>query len=147
MMMPANYSAIAENEMAYVVGGGLADILPEKMGTAQWQRFATNLVTIVGNTALSGFIKGTVGAIFGGTYYPGLVGVNAANAIKGAYNTGSGAVNPDTKYEGWNNFVKGANGVLNSGLKIVSGMAAIYNLGTANVKNAAEKDGGVTIDG
>ena len=27
MMMPANYSAIAENEMTYVVGGGLLEAI------------------------------------------------------------------------------------------------------------------------
>ena len=27
MMMPANFSAVAENEMTYVVGGSLVDVL------------------------------------------------------------------------------------------------------------------------
>ena len=50
MMMPANFSAVAENEMTYVVGGGLVDVLAPVLPTADWQRFNTNLVTIIGNT-------------------------------------------------------------------------------------------------
>ena len=31
MMMPANFSAVAENEMTYVVGGSLVDVLAPVM--------------------------------------------------------------------------------------------------------------------
>ena len=39
MMMPANYSAIAENEMTYVVGGGLLEAIgldKDKVCTYCW---------------------------------------------------------------------------------------------------------------
>jgi len=31
MMMPANFSAVSENEMTYVIGGGVADYLAPVM--------------------------------------------------------------------------------------------------------------------
>ena len=37
MMMPANFSAVAENEMTYVVGGSLVDVLAPVMTTENWQ--------------------------------------------------------------------------------------------------------------
>ena len=49
MMMPANFSAVSENEMTYVIGGGVADYLAPVMESAQWQNFSKNMVTIVGN--------------------------------------------------------------------------------------------------
>ena len=49
MMMPANFSAVSENEMTYVMGGSVADYLAPAMGAAQWQNFHKNLITIVGN--------------------------------------------------------------------------------------------------
>ena len=42
MMMPANFSAIAENELTYVVGGSAATDFAKTLNT--------NLVTIVGNS-------------------------------------------------------------------------------------------------
>ena len=34
MMMPANFSAVSENEMTYVMGGSVADYLAPAMGAA-----------------------------------------------------------------------------------------------------------------
>ena len=40
MMMPANFSAISENEMTYVNGGAsLADILAPELKVENWQKF------------------------------------------------------------------------------------------------------------
>ena len=61
MMMPANFSAVSENEMTYVMGGSIADYLAPAMGAAQWQNFHKNLVTIVGNKYVQGFLDNTVG--------------------------------------------------------------------------------------
>ena len=41
MMMPANFSAIAENELTYVNGGAVAleDILADKLEVSNWKKF------------------------------------------------------------------------------------------------------------
>ncbi len=49
MMMPANYSVIAENEMTYVNGGALIDCFAPIMNEGNWKTFNTNLIKIVGN--------------------------------------------------------------------------------------------------
>ena len=50
MMMPANFSAVAENELTYVVGGAsLVDYLAPAMKAENWQKFNTNMVTLIGN--------------------------------------------------------------------------------------------------
>ena len=65
MMMPANYSAIAENEMTYVVGGGLLEaigsVTAPVWGAANVKTFNTNLLTIIGNSFVTDVISGTVG--------------------------------------------------------------------------------------
>ena len=53
MMMPANFSAVAENEMTYVVGGSLVDVLAPAMTTANWQNVSANVIKIVGNAFLN----------------------------------------------------------------------------------------------
>ena len=133
MMMPANYSAIAENEMTYVIGGGIVDVLAPALTEADWQRFNTNLVTIIGNTYLSNFIAGTVGKIFTGTYSPknGVI-TGYAGVLSGIWNGATA-----NRTAGWDSFKGGVKGALNIGLNIVGNAAAIYNLATANVKNAA----------
>ena len=72
MMMPANYSAIAENEMTYVVGGGLLEaigsVTAPVWGAANVKTFNTNLITIIGNSFVTDVIGGTVGVVFGGHY-------------------------------------------------------------------------------
>ena len=139
MMMPANFSAVSENEMTYVMGGAsLADYLAPVMETAQWQKFSTNMVTLVGNLYLDKFLTNTIGAMFNGTWKPG-------NGLK-AFGSDLGAV--------WgNNFVDGTNkekvltgmkGVLNVGLYLLGNAAAIYTLGFGTVKNKAE-DASITV--
>ena len=138
MMMPANFSAISENEMTYVNGGAsLADILAPSLEVKNWQKFNTNMVTIIGNSFLSKYVANTVGVLFDGKYVPGDLGNAWFTDVKGAYSTGSAA--GFGKHEGeltaGDKFLNGANGVLNAGLRMVGSAAAIYNLATGTVKN------------
>ena len=124
MMMPANYSAIAENEMTYVCGG--ADIWADPMGEAQWKQFNTNMVTLIGNHYLSKFVTNMVKIGFGGNYVPGMYTGGALWSIG------------NTFANNYNGTVLGAaKGALNVALKFVGGAAAIYNLATASTGNKA----------
>ena len=126
--MPANFSAISENEMTYVNGGAsLADILAPSLEVKNWQKFNTNMVTIIGNSFMSSYIKNTVGTLFGGAYKPGALGNAWLTGVKGAYGTGSAA--GFGKHEG----------ELTAGLRMVGSAAAIYNLATGTVKNDASE--------
>jgi len=136
MMMPANFSAISENEMTYVNGGAsLADILAPSLEVKNWQKFNTNMVTIIGNSFLSKYVANTVGVLFDGKYVPGDLGKAWFQGVNGAYGTGKGQVGNVTESEGFNKFLAGSNGVLNAGLRMVGSAAAIYNLATGTVKN------------
>ena len=142
MMMPANFSAISENEMTYVNGGAsLAEILAPELKVENWQKFNTNMVTIIGNSFMSSYIKNTVGQLVNGAYKPGNLGNAWLTGVKGAYGTGSAA--GFGKHEGeltaGDKFLNGANGVLNAGLRMVGSAAAIYNLATGTVKNDASE--------
>ena len=136
MMMPANFSAISENEMTYVNGGAsLADILAPSLEVKNWQKFNTNMVTIIGNSFLSKYVANTVGVLFDGKYVPGDLGKAWFQDVNGAYGTGKDQVGNVTESEGFNKFLAGSNGVLNAGLRMVGSAAAIYNLATGTVKN------------
>ena len=135
MMMPANFSAVSENEMTYVMGGSVADYLAPVMGKKEWSNFSKNLVTIIGNSYLNNFVASTVGTIFNGTYTPGDVLGNFGSDIAGVWGNNYSAKDGKTK------FLTGAKGVLNVGLYLVGNLAAIYNLGFGTVKNGAEKAG------
>ena len=156
MMMPANFSAISENEMTYVNGGAsLAEILAPELKVENWQKFNTNMVTIIGNSFLGKYVENTVGVLFDGAYKPGDLGNAWLTGVKGAYGTGSDAgfgkgvngaygtgkdqVGNVTESEGFNKFLAGSNGVLNAGLRMVGSAAAIYNLATGTVKNAVSE--------
>lgn len=70
MMMPANYSVIAENEMTYVVGGGVIEAIGAVTAPI-WtldnvKTFNTNIVTIVGNAKLQNVVNKTLGYVFSG---------------------------------------------------------------------------------
>ena len=133
--MPANFSAVAENEMTYVVGGGLVDVLAPVLTTADWQRFNTNLVTIIGNTYMADFINNTVGKVFSGTYgIKNGVFATYGNVVKGIWNNN---YTQDPNADGKTKFLTGSKGVLNVALNIVGNAGAIYNLATGTVKNAA----------
>ena len=135
MMMPANFSAVSENEMTYVMGGSIADYLAPVMGKDQWQKFSTNLVTIIGNSYLNSFVDNTLGKVFTGTYVPGAVLGAFGTDISGIWNANYTAKKGDK----WDVVAKSTiKGVLNVGLNVVGNLAAIYNLGFGSVKNAAE---------
>ena len=143
MMMPANFSAISENEMTYVNGGAsLAEILAPELKVENWQKFNQNMVTIIGNSFMDKYIGNTVGTLFNGAYKPGNLGNAWLTDVKGAYSTGSGA--GFGKHEGeltaGDKFLNGANGVLNAGLRMVGSAAAIYNLATGTVKNTVNEN-------
>ena len=138
MMMPANFSAISENEMTYVNGGAsLADILAPELKVENWQKFNTNMVTIIGNSFMGKYINNTIGVLFNGAYKPGNLGNAWLTDVKGAYGTGSAAGfgKQEGELTAGDKFLNGANGVLNAGLRMVGSAAAIYNLATGTVKN------------
>ena len=71
MMMPANYSVIAENEMTYVNGGASFIDAIGAVTAPIWtldnvKTFNTNIVTLVGNTFLSKVVNQTIGVLFSG---------------------------------------------------------------------------------
>ena len=143
MMMPANFSAISENEMTYVNGGAsLAEILAPELKVENWQKFNTNMVTIIGNSFMDKYIGNTVGVLFNGAYKPGNLGNAWLTGVKGAYGTGFDAgfgKHDDGELTAGDKFLNGANGVLNAGLRMVGSAAAIYNLATGTVKNDASE--------
>lgn len=125
MMMPANFSAVAENEMTYVVGGSLVDVLAPAMTTANWQNVSTNVVKIVGNAFLAKHTTNLLGELFDGNYVPGdVIGYSIKNLDK-AYNKGYGTFE--------NNAWGLAVGALNAGMQILGGLSAIYTLGSSPI--------------
>ena len=137
--MPANFSAVSENEMTYVMGGSIADYLCPIMETKNWQKFSTNLVTIVGNKYLQSFVNRTVGTIFSGVYGTQATVLGGfASDMAGIWGANYNAAKDDKWYV---KAGQGALGVLNCGLNIVGNLAAIYNLGFGTTKNAAESIG------
>ena len=141
MMMPANFSAISENEMTYVNGGAsLADILAPELKVENWQKFNTNMVTIIGNSFMGKYISNTIGVLFDGAYRPGDLGNAWYTDVKGAYGKGydAGFGKHENETAG-DKFLNGGNGVLNAGLRMLGSAAAIYNLATGTVKNDASE--------
>lgn len=120
--------------MTYVMGGSVADYLAPAMGAAQWQNFHKNLITIVGNKYVQGFLDNTVGAMFSGAWVPG-------NGLKGF--GGQFSAIWDANYTkklgddttGLQKAGYGALGVVNCALNVVGNLAAIYNLGFGTAKN------------
>ena len=134
MMMPANFSAISENEMTYVNGGAsLSEILAPELKLENWQNFNKNMVTIIGNSFLGDYVNNTVGTLFGGAYKPGNLGKAWFHSV-GEYYTNGRDVILDSTFSRMPG-LDVANGVLNAGLRLAGSAAAIYNLATANVKN------------
>lgn len=143
MMMPANYSAIAENEMTYVVGGGLLEaigsVTAPVWGPANVKTFNTNLITIIGNSYVTKVVSGTLGTIFGGSYLvkTGEGDDAKRNTIFGKDKALWNALDPngDKETNGFNKFLQG-----------VGALAAVYQLGTSTAKAAVaeSKPFGVT---
>ena len=112
MMMPANYSVIAENEMTYVNGG--ASFI-DAIGAVTAP--ITNIVTLIGNNFVTSTIQNTLGYVFGG------------NATKADLGTMFGKVVGADKFKA---------GQIGDGIaQILGSAAAIYNLGRTEVKNTA----------
>ncbi len=123
MMMPANYSVIAENEMTYVVGGGVIEAIGAVTApiwtAANVKTFNTNVVTLVGNAFVGKTVHNTLGYIFGGNAtWKGL-----GDAFKGLFVA-------ENKQFG------------DSVAQTLGTVAAVYNLGNATVANKA---GDVTL--
>ena len=140
--MPANYSAIAENEMTYVVGGGLIDAIGAVTApvwtAANVKTFNTNLVTIIGNSYVSKVLGATLGVMFSGAW--GTKDDDVAEAwgydkdkkitIFGKNKALWNALDPNGPKEtnGFNKFMQG-----------IGALAAVYTLGTSTTKsNVAE---------
>ena len=71
MMMPANYSVIAENEMTYVNGGAsfidaIGAVTAPIWNLDNVKAFSTNIVTLIGNNFITGTIQNTLGYVFSG---------------------------------------------------------------------------------
>ena len=128
--MPANFSAVSENEMTYVMGGSVADYLAPAMGKKEWSNFSKNLVTIIGNSYLGNFVNNTLGVMFSGNW-----GGDEGMKIFGE----NGSINQNM----FGLFKKNADdsytrtGDMNFGNKVmqVLGMASVvYTLGTTSAK-------------
>ena len=110
MMMPANYSAIAETEMTYVVGG--ASLLEglQKLGQNTW--------TLIANSYVQTLVDNTLGSIFSGNYAFGNVWRSLGSVVSGGYKDG-----------------KPVYDFLNSAMQVVGLGAAAHQLATVDVKN------------
>ena len=138
MMMPANFTAIAENELTYVNGGAIAlgDILADKLEVSNWKKFNTNMVTLIGNAFMGGYIDNTLGKLFGGSYVPGMMTGSWVKTWGGKFEN---PTDLDTTEDVLKAAAHNANTALNWGLNIVGNAAAIYNLATGTVANGASK--------
>ena len=127
MMMPANFSVVAENEMTYVVGGGLIDAIGSVTApvwtTANVKTFNTNLVTIVGNSYVSKLVNATLGVMFGGNWD------SDGDRIFGD----KGALSNVVKYGNAAGVGDESNG-FNKFMQIVGLSAAVYQLGAESAK-------------
>lgn len=124
MMMPANFSAVAENEMTYVVGGSLVDVLAPAMTTANWQNVSANVIKIVGNAFIANNAQAAFNTLFDGYYVPGDIAGGLFKSVAGAYKKGASALAGE-----WSLGL----GVLNAGLSILGGLSAIYTLGSSSI--------------
>ena len=124
MMMPANFSAVAENEMTYVVGGSLVDVLAPVMTNDNWQNVSANVIKIVGNSYLAHNVDNVMTTLFDGNYVPGDLIGGAFTTIGKAYNTGY-----NTFGGNWGFLV----GAVNAGMQILGGLSAVYTLGSSSI--------------
>ncbi len=133
MMMPANFSAISENEMTYVVGGAaLENILAPALDESNWKTFNTNMITLIGNKYVQGFVDSTLGVVFSGEYVPGVATYGNFESLKATI--GAIAHNKDMKWTDKAAAYTYFN--LNGALNAVGNLAAVYNLATGSVKSA-----------
>ena len=129
MMMPANYSVIAENEMTYVNGGASFIDAIGAVTAPIWtldnvKTFNTNIVTLVGNTFLSKVVNQTIGVLFSGNTTWKAVGAIPKTLF--TTNVSNGTIEKNNIGD----YVMNALGVA----------AAVYNLGVAPTKNKVKED-------
>ena len=116
MMMPANFSVMAENELVYVVGGS---------AVSDWAKtFNTNLVTIIGNSYVSKLVGATLGVMFGGNW--------GGDGPMSSFFGDNGSLSGIVKY-GIAGGSKELNG-FNKFMQVVGLGAAVYQLGTNETK-------------
>ena len=128
MMMPANYSVIAENEMTYVNGGASFIDAIGAVTAPIWtldnvKTFNTNIVTLVGNTFLSKVVNQTIGVLFSGNTTWKAVGAIPKTLF--TTNVADGTIEKNNIGD----YVMNALGVA----------AAVYNLGVAPTKNTVKE--------
>ena len=138
MMMPANFSAVAENELTYVVGGAsLVDYLAPAMTTENWQNVSANVIKIVGNTFLKSYVSSAFDSVFDGNYVPGDFIGGVWNTVHRAYDKGAHT---------YANGAWGAGlGLLNAALSIAGGLSAIYTLGSSSIGLEVKAAGDKTL--
>lgn len=129
MMMPANYSVIAENEMTYVNGGASFIDAIGAVTAPIWtldnvKTFNTNIVTLVGNTFLSKVVNQTIGVLFSGNTTWKAVGAIPKTLF--TTNVANGTIEKNNIGD----YVMNALGVA----------AAVYNLGVAPTKNKVKEN-------
>ena len=129
MMMPANYSVIAENEMTYVNGGASFIDAIGAVTAPIWtldnvKTFNTNIVTLVGNTFLNKVVNQTIGVLFSGNTTWKAVGAIPKTLF--TTNVANGTIEKNNIGD----YVMNALGVA----------AAVYNLGVAPTKNKVQED-------
>ena len=139
MMMPANFSAVAENELTYVVGGAsLVDYLAPAMKAENWQNVSANVIKIVGNTFLKNYATMAFNSVFDGNYVPGDFIGGVFNTVHRAYDKGAHT---------YSNGAWGAGlGILNAALSIAGGLSAIYTLGSGSVGLELKDVGDAKLD-
>ncbi len=118
MMMPANYSVIAENEMTYVNGGAnfidaIGAVTAPIWDVTNVKTFSTNIVTLIGNKFIGKMVDGTLGVLFSGNTTWG----DVKAAPKKLFSTGNGIGDDIANFLGLT--------------------AAAYNLGRVDVANKA----------
>ena len=118
MMMPANYSVIAENEMTYVNGGAnfidaIGAVTAPIWDVTNVKTFSTNIVTLIGNKFIGNLVDGTLGVLFSGNTTWG----DVKAAPKKLFSTGNGIGDDIANFLGLT--------------------AAAYNLGRVDVANKA----------
>ena len=126
MMMPANFTAVAENEMTYVVGGAdLTKYLAPMMTEQNWQNVSTNLINLVGNSYINRFLGIGLAHVFGGHYLPGDITTGAFQGLKTIWK-GNMQIG---ETEGWGL----ARAMTNVGLQVVGALSAVYTLGDSKI--------------
>ena len=139
MMMPANFSAVAENELTYVVGGAsLVDYLAPVMTAQNWQNVSANVIKIIGNTFLKSYVSSAFNSVFDGNYVPGDFIGGVWNTVHRAYDKGAHT---------YANGAWGAGlGLLNAALSIAGGLSAIYTLGSSSIGLEVKAAGDKTLN-